>query len=157
MYIKSRRVCVCVCVSASPGPLHHLPHAVRSCLTEVWWRDPVVVACVTLSDCQAHLWEQVTIRHTRARSHTPITTFPSLSTSAICCGKWKYSKDWEMGRLQTFFVWWCACVLRCLCVFVPLCHWINSNWKSRWSRLVIESLFKRWKKVKEIFMTFYII
>ena len=61
-----------MCVCASLEPLHHLPHPVQSCLTEFWWRDPVVVASVTLCDCQAHLWGQVMIRyaHTQAHSYT---------------------------------------------------------------------------------------
>lgn len=74
-------LCVCLYMCASLEPQHHLPHPVQSCLTEAWWRDAVVVASVTLSDCQAHLQGQVMIRitysqtlthtrmHVRARPH----------------------------------------------------------------------------------------
>lgn len=95
-------LCVCLYMCVSLEPQHHLPHPVQSCLTEAWWRDAVVVvASVTLSDCQAHLQGQVMIRitysqtltNTHARTCAHMTVFPSLSTSTICCGKLKNSKD----------------------------------------------------------------
>lgn len=70
-HVQHTHWCVCVFVSVcARGPLHYLPHAVQSCLTEVSWRDLVVVASVTQSDCQSHLWGQEMIKCTNTHMHT---------------------------------------------------------------------------------------